>query len=139
MVRMRTNIQMKQKADNKIIYPELSYKIVGLLFEVHNKIGGGHKEKYIQNAIESSLIANDLSYKRELSCPLIFNGKEIGRYFVDFLVENKIVLEIKVGERFKKEYINQVFSYLKTNNLKLGIIANFTREKLRFRRVLNIR
>ena len=52
---------------------------------------------------------------------------------------NKIVLEIKCGERFSRESIDQVFSYLKANNLKLGILAQFTKEKVRFRRILNLR
>lgn len=125
--------------DDKLIYPELSYKIVGLLYDVHNKIGGGHKEKYIQSAIEILLKKNKVVYQKELMCPLIFEGKTIGKYFLDFLIENKIVLEIKVGERFSKESIDQVFSYLKGNNLKLGILAQFTKEKVRFRRILNLR
>lgn len=123
----------------KLVYPELSYQIVGLLYDVHNKIGGGHKEKYIQRAIEILLKKNKIAYQKELLCPLIFEGKTIGKYFLDFLIENKIVLEIKVGERFSKESIDQVFSYLKVNNLKLGILAQFTKEKVRFRRILNLR
>jgi len=59
--------------------------------------------------------------------------------FSDFLIENKIVLEIKVGERFEKKPINQVYSYLKANNFKLGILAQFTKEKVRFRRILNLK
>lgn len=123
----------------EVVYPELSFKIVGILFDIHNEIGGGHKEKYIQKAIENALKKEGISFQKELRCPLICNDKEIGKYFLDFLIDNKIILEIKVGERFKKEYFNQVFSYLKAKKLKLGILANFTREKVRFRRILNIR
>ena len=123
----------------KLIYTKLSYKIVGLLYDVHNKIGGGHKEKYIQSAVEILLKKNKIAYQKELMYPLIFESKTIGKYFLDFLIENKIVLEIKVGERFKKESIDQVFSYLQINHLKLGILVQYTREKVRFRRILNIR
>lgn len=125
--------------DDKLIYPELSYKIVGLMYDVHNKIGGGHKEKYIQSAIELAFKKNKIPFQKELKCPLIYEGRTIGNYFLDFLVDNKIILEIKVGERFDKNYFNQVFGYLKANDLKLGILVNFTREKVRFRRILNIR
>lgn len=130
---------MDEPETDKLIYPELSYKIVGVLYDVHNKIGGGHKEKYIQKAIELLLKKNHLEYQKELLCPLIFEGRTIGKYFLDFLVDNKIILEIKSGERFSKESIDQVFSYLKANSLKLGILAQFTKEKVRFRRILNLR
>lgn len=123
----------------KLVYPELSYKIVGLLYDVHNQIGGGHREKYIQRAIEILLIRNNIQFKKELYCPLIFEHEEIGKYFLDFLIESKLVLEIKSGERFDRKSIDQVFSYLKANNLKLGILAQFTKEKVKFRRILNIR
>lgn len=123
----------------ELVYPELSFKIIGILFDIHNEIGGGHKEKYIQKAIENALKKEKIPFQKELRCPLIYDDKEIGKYFLDFLIDNKIVLEIKVGERFKKEYFNQVFSYLKAKKLKLGILVNFTREKVRFRRILNIR
>lgn len=125
--------------DGKLIYPELSYKIVGLMYDIHNAIGGGHKEKYIQKAIEIAFKKNKIPYQKELKCSLIYEGKTIGEYFLDFLVDNKIILEVKVGERFDKNYFNQVFSYLKANDLKLGILVNFTREKVKFRRILNIR
>lgn len=125
--------------EEKLIYPELSYQIVGYLYDVHNKIGGGHKEKYIQRAIEILLQDNKVNYQKELFCPLVFNGQTIGKYFLDFLIEDKIILEIKVGERFDKKSIDQVFSYLKVNKLKLGILAQFTKEKVRFRRILNLR
>ena len=129
---------MDDSLQKNVIYPELSYRIVGILFDIHNAISGGHKEKYIQNAIEIELSRSKINYKRELHCPLLFKNEIIGEYFLDFLIEDKIVLEIKTGERFNNKYIDQVLAYLNTNNLKLGIIANFTREKVRFRRILNI-
>lgn len=125
--------------DEKVIYPELSYRIVGILYDVHNTLGGGHKEKYFQNAIAVELTKNNIPFKREVHCPLIYKETKIGKYFLDFSIEDKIILEIKSGERFDKDFINQVYAYLKTTGLKLGIIANFTREKVKFRRILNIK
>ncbi len=60
-------------------------------------------------------------------------------YFADFIVAEKIIIEIKKGERFLKNNIDQLYSYLKATNLKLGILANFTRNGVQFKRIVNIR
>jgi len=122
-----------------LIYPELSYTLIGVLFDVYNHLGPGHKEKYYQKAMAVSLKETGLAFKEQLYSPVIFNDNNIGRYYLDFLIEDKIVLEIKSGEKFLKQNITQIYSYLKIKKLKLGILANFTKEGLKFRRILNIR
>lgn len=121
-----------------LIYPELSYKIIGILFDISNKLGYGHKEKYYENAIEILLKENNINYKRQLYSPLKLNEKLVGKYYLDFLIEDKIALELKKGNSFNRYNIEQVFSYLKVNNLKLGIIAQFTPDGLKYKRILNI-
>jgi len=121
-----------------LIYPELSYTVIGVLFEVYNNLGPGHKEKYYQKAMAVSLKETGLSFKEQVYPPVIFKERNIGEYYLDFLIENKIVLEIKSGEKFLKQNISQIYSYLKIENLKLGILANFTKEGLKFKRIVNI-
>jgi len=122
----------------KVIYPELSYKVVGILFDVWKEIGYSHKEKYIQSAIESALKKSDIPFERELRADLKFKDDKIGEYFLDFLIDNKIVLEIKKRDYFSKSDIDQIFSYLQVTGLKLGIISHFTRTGVKFKRILNI-
>lgn len=124
--------------NGKVLYPELSYEIVGALFETWNEIGYSHKEKYIQAAIAKSLKSKKLQFVEQLKAELTFKGEKIGLYFFDFLIENKIILEIKRREYFSKHDINQVYVYLKTNELKLGIIACFTSKGVKFKRILNL-
>lgn len=121
-----------------LIFPNLSYEIVGILYDVYNEIGHGHKEQYYQKAIAVALKNSNIEYREQVFSPLIYRNEKVGKYFLDFLVDNKIVLELKVGSIFKKQNINQVYSYLKSNNLKLGIIANFTRNEVKYKRILNI-
>jgi len=121
-----------------LIYPEESYKIVGMLYEVWNEIGFSHKEKYIQQAIANLFVKNNISFKKELKVELKFDNEKIGFYFLDFLVENKIVLEIKRREYFSKNDIDQLYAYLKATGLKLGIIAHFTRTGVKIKRVVNL-
>jgi GxxExxY protein len=122
-----------------IVYPELSYKIIGILFEVYNELGFGYQEKYYQRAIEAAFTEDGVRYKSQ--CPYLvrFNGKIIGRYFMDFVIEDKIVLEIKSGDYYAHKNFNQVKGYLHTTNFKLGILANFTSSGLKYKRVLNIK
>jgi GxxExxY protein len=122
-----------------LVYPELSYKIVGLLYDVYNKLGYGYKEKYYQNATEVAFKRSNMQYKREVYCRLKYNATTIGRYYLDFLIEGKVVLELKKGNYFRKKNIEQVYEYLKANNLKLAILANFTQKEVKIKRIVNLR
>ncbi|MBU4369405.1 GxxExxY protein [Patescibacteria group bacterium] len=132
---MHRNRKLKRE---DLLYPELSYQIIGILFEVYNKLGPGYQERYYYQAIITAFEEINLPYQAQVKIKIIFKGKEINR-FVDFMIDNKIILEIKKGERFFKNNIDQIYSYLKITNLKLGILANFTRQGIQFKRIVNIR
>lgn len=120
-----------------IVHKELSYKIIGLLFEVHNKLGSKYQEKYYQRAFELLLIREKISYKKELAFDLVFNDQKIGKNILDFLIENKIIIELKAEPRFSRDHFKQVLSYLKTTGLELGILVNFRGSRLVYKRILN--
>ena len=120
------------------IYSELSYQIVGILFEVYNELGYGYQEKYYQRALAKLLDRYNVKFKKELSYPLSIANQSIGRYQLDFLIENKIVLELKVANKFYPRHIKQVLGYLKANKLKLGILAIFTKDDLQYKRIPNL-
>jgi len=120
-----------------LIYPELSYKIVGILFRVHSQLGGKYQEKYYQRAVEVGLRETGLSYEKEITVDLSFNETKIGKYYLDFLIEDKIILELKATPKFTREDFRQIMAYLKAKNLKLGILANFRGDRLVYKRILN--
>jgi len=124
---------------NIILYPGLSYQIVGILFQVYNELGPGYKEKFYERAIAVSLTKGSLIYKNQVPYKITFQGRFIGINYLDFLVENKIILELKKGDYFSKKSIEQVNAYLKVTGLKLAILAQFTSQGVRFIRLLNIR
>jgi len=126
-----------KKIDNKIVYPELSYFIVGKLYYIYNFLGFGYRERTYQKALEDELIKNKVSYKKELYGKINYNNKTITRYFLDFLIDDRLVLEIKVANDFYRSHISQVLSYLKARGLKLGILAIFTPEGIKIKRILN--
>ena len=129
---------MEKISKEDLIYPELSYQIIGILFEVYNQLGSGYHEKYYQRAIASELKRCNLSFKEQVFIPLKFKKETIGRQYLDFLIEDKVVLEIKKGDRFSRRNIEQVLNYLKATRLKLGILANFGSKELKFKRIVNL-
>ena len=131
---------MKKREIKKedLLYPELSYKVIGGAFDVYNVLGSGHHEKYYQKALAESFRLNNLKFKEQLSCPVYYNGKPVGRKVLDFLIEDKIVIEIKKGSRFSKSNIDQVLGYLRVNNLRLAILINFGSYGVIFKRIVNL-
>ena len=125
------------KDTNNLIYPELSYIIMNILFKVHNKLGGQYQEKYYQRAVEIELTKQGILFDREKMVKLYYDNQNIGRYFIDFVIDNKVVLELKTAEFFKRNYIHQVLAYLNVVNLKLALLVNFHRDKLYCKRIVN--
>ncbi|PIR92120.1 GxxExxY protein [Candidatus Falkowbacteria bacterium CG10_big_fil_rev_8_21_14_0_10_44_15] len=129
---------MFEEQKNKVIYPELSYRIIGTLFEVYNELGAGYKEKYYERAVVKSLTNKKIIFLSQVPYKIRFQGEIIGINYLDFLIENKIILELKKGDYFSKHNIDQVNAYLKVTGLKLAILAQFTSQGVRFIRLLNM-
>ncbi len=123
--------------NNKIIYPELSYKITGVLFDVHTNLGNRYQEKYYSRAVALGFEKVGLKFERELRVNIAYHDKIIGKYYLDFLVENKIVVELKTVLQLSPQDFKQVSGYLKAKKLELGILANFRSQSLTYHRILN--
>lgn len=120
------------------IYQELSYRINGILFDVFNELGPGLSEKYYQRAIFEALKSAGLKVTEQLYIPLNYKGIQIGNCYLDFLIEDTIILELKRGDYFRRQNIAQIYQYLKATNLKLGILANFTSGGVKIKRIVNL-
>lgn len=129
---------MRELRRKDLIEPDLCYKIVGVLFEVSNELGPGHKEAVLQKAIATAFRHKNILYKEQVYIPLVFRGESVGRYYLDFLVDNKIVLEIKSGARFSPGNFKQVESYLTTTGIPLAILAHFHQGGVTFKRIINL-
>ena len=129
---------MERNYRDDLLHKELSYKIVGVFFNVYNELGYGYQEKYYQKAIEHSLDLLEIKYQKQVLTKLIFKDKVIGRYYLDFLIEDKIVLELKVGKRFAKGDFDQVKGYLQATKKDLAILVNFTPKGVNCLRVVNL-
>ncbi|MEO8665275.1 MAG: GxxExxY protein [Ignavibacteria bacterium] len=121
----------------EIILKEESYKIIGICMEVHNKLGTGFLESVYKDAIEYEFFKSDIFFIREKAYKIKY--KEImlkHKFFADFVVFNKIILEVKCCTDIIDEHIKQTVNYLSVSNLKLGIIVNFGEGSLKYKRIL---
>lgn len=121
-----------------LIYKELCFKVVGFAYEAFNSLGSGLKEKVYANAFEEILKQEKVEYKRELYYPLEIRDKVIAKKYFDFLIEDRLVVELKAGSLNYKEVCFQLLDYLKSSNLKLGLIIRFTQDGVRVKRIPNL-
>lgn len=128
--------RMIYKNKTELIYPELSYQLMGILFEVHNKLGTKYQEKHYQRAIETKLKLLNIPFEREKKVEIKFEGDDLGEFYIDFVIDNRILLETKVIWRITINDVKQTLRYLDAAKLKLGIIVNFKHPKLEYKRVV---
>lgn len=121
-----------------LIEPDLSYKIVGVCFMVSNELGPGLHEKYYQRAVSVALRGKGIGFKEQQPIPIKFLNNNVGKYFIDFVIDNKIVLELKTGNRINRKHAQQILAYLKTTGLKLGILVYFGKDGVFFKRIINV-
>jgi GxxExxY protein len=130
---------METIRNKELLYPELSYQTIGTAFDVFNTLGWGHKELYYQRAFAEGLKKKSIPFTREHPVVLKYEGSAIGKYVLDFIVDGKIVVELKVAPRLGYANVKQVKSYLVNTGLKLALLVYFTKDGVKYRRIVNAR
>jgi len=121
----------------KYLYEDLTYDIIGASIEVFKQLGYGYREKMYQRGIAEEFRERKLSFIMECPVKIFYKEKVIGKYFLDFVVGDKVVVEVKVAKDFYTKDIKQVLSYLKANNYRLGLLIIFTQEGVKHKRIIN--
>lgn len=120
-----------------LLYKEESYNLLGVLFEVHNNLGGGFLEVVYSDAIEYELKLRDIPFEREKQFKVHYKDTVLKHHFyADFVVYDKIILEIKSTTHTHDAHIAQCINYLKISGKKLAILVNFEADKLVHQRIL---
>jgi hypothetical protein len=118
-------------------YSELTGRIIGCAMEVHNGLGNGFQEVIYQRALEYEMELQKLVFAREFEMPVLYKDKQVGSRRVDFLVENKISVELKAQTKIESVHLAQAINYLEAYNLEIGLLINFGNTKLEFHRFQN--
>lgn len=122
---------MKEMA---LIYPEESKRILGIAMQLHREMGCGFREKVYQDAFEVLLKENNINYEREKQIDLVFHGVKLEHdFFYDFLINNKIGVELKAVSEIVGEFEAQIINYLHVSNHKLGLLLNFGTTSLEYK------
>ena len=120
------------------LYKDESYKIVGILFEVHKHLGKGFSEIVYKDALEYEFDNNNIPFEREKEFLVNYKNTSLKhKFYADFVVFDKIILEIKTVDCFNSSHYNQCLNYLKISENKLAILANFNLVSLEYKRIVN--
>jgi GxxExxY protein len=122
---------------SEIIFKKESYKIVGLCMEVHNNLGAGFLEIVYKDALELEFQRLGIPYEREKKYEVNYKGLILPhKFYADFVVMDKIILEVKAVQGIPDDFIAQAINYLKVSNNRLALIVNFGEIKLNYKRIV---
>lgn len=122
----------------ELVYKDLTERIIGLDFETFNSLGSGLAEKQYQQGLVELFKRENIPFRQEVKLGLYVGEKKIAQSIFDFFVDEKFVLELKVGPRFYKTHFDQLYAYLKSSGIKLGLLILFTKRGVRIKRVVNL-
>lgn len=119
-------------------YHDITQKILGASFEVHKFLGNGFQEVIYQRALSYEMKKAGLEFVREMEQPIYYKElpEPIGTRRVDFLVEGKILVELKAQIQIEDAHLNQVLNYLKVYQLEVALLINFGTKSLTFKRLV---
>ena len=117
-------------------HSEITGIIIGCAFEVYNELGMGFPEKIYQRCLELELRGNNLDLNRECTIPVHFKGRLVGKRRLDFVIEEKVVIEAKARPYLHETDFIQLRNYLKIAKIEIGLLLNFGSTSLQYKRCI---
>ena len=125
--------------EERILFKEESYQIIGICMNIHSTLGGGFLEAVYSEVLEMEFKKNNIQFEKEKKLEIYFNGEKLNKtYRADFLCFDEIILEIKSVNFLHENFSSQLLNYLKATNKKLGILINFGEKSLKYKRIVNL-
>ena len=122
--------------EERLLDSELTRKIIGSAMEVHRVLGNGFQEVVYQRALALEMMTKALEFSREHEMPIYYKGTEVGTRRVDFLVEERVIVELKAITQLEDVHLAQAINYLEAYQLEIGLLINFGGRSLEFKRVM---
>jgi GxxExxY protein len=116
-------------------HEDITYRMNGAAMAVHRRLGPGHKENVYQQVLEAEFAEIGLSFEAQKNLEVYDKGRLVGYYIPDFIVEEKVIVEIKAFATLHSKYLGQVITYLNHTGLSVGLLINSGERSLRIRRV----
>ena len=130
-------MKMKRVGKGELIYPELSYRIIGAAMEVHKHLGSGFLEAIYDEAFAVELSTLNIQYEYQKDLKVSYKGKPLKRtYKADFVIDGKIIVENKASSGLTNNHRAQVINYLKATGYRLGILINYGLPSLEYDRLV---
>jgi len=126
---------MTQK-NTEFLYKEITEQIIGAAFEVYKVLGYGFLEKVYHKALVVELKLRRLPIEEEYAIKVIYKNETVGEYYADIFVERKVIVEIKVDDKYNSQHEAQLLNYLKATGIKIGLVINFGKSKCEFKRLI---
>ncbi|MGO9481703.1 MAG: GxxExxY protein [Candidatus Kryptoniota bacterium] len=120
-------------------FSAITEKIIGCAMKVHSTLGNGFQEVIYQRALAIELSNAGIDFLREVEMPIHYAGEEIGTRRADFVVDGKIMMELKALIALEDVHLAQALNYLEAYNLEIGLLINFGAKRLEFKRLTNER
>jgi GTP-binding protein LepA len=136
LTRTTTRTNANGPESGKLLYEDITYKIRGAAFKVKKELGLGHKEGVYHKALEKEFSNQGLSFESEKRLSVRYEGEKVGTYQPDFVVEDKITIELKALPKIAKPQQEQLWSYLKGGDYKLAMLVNFGSTDVEFKRIV---
>ena len=114
-----------KKKVKDFLYEDLTYEIRGAIFEVYNHLGSGHKEGVYHRALAGEFKRAGLAFEEEKSLEVVYKEERVGNYKPDFVVDDKVIVELKALPVVTHESQKQLAHYLKGTGYKLALLVNF--------------
>jgi GxxExxY protein len=115
---------------------DLTYRVIGAAMTVHNQIGPGYKEEVYEKALEVALNRLDIAVIRQYPVPVHYQDEQVAIFYLDLFVESQVVVEVKaLSHQLTNDEIAQVINYLKATSAPIGLLFNFGRRKLEYKRI----
>jgi len=118
-----------------LLHKELTQKILKACFEVSNELGAGFLESVYQNALLIALQQKELKAQSQFPLTVIFREQVVGKFYADVLVEDKVIIELKAVAALVPEHQAQVINYLKATGIDVGLLVDFGRPKIEYKRL----